>query len=165
MDVFEAISGRRSVRRFKKDQPVEEEKLHRVLEACVASPSAHNGQPWDFIIIRNKDMLRTISKECPYGQFLTSAPMAVAIVVDPAVSENWYMTDGGILTQNFMLAAHALGLGTCWVGSMNRDKVKELLNIPKDRYLLTVLPLGYPEGKFPPIPRKPLKQLMHYEKY
>jgi nitroreductase len=63
------------------------------------------------------------------------------------------------------LAAYALGLGTCWVGTMNREKVKQMLNIPKEKVLLTILPLGYPDGKFPPVPRKPMKELIHYEKY
>jgi nitroreductase len=165
MDVFDAIQNRRSVRRFKKDQPVEEEKLQKVLEACIAAPSAHNGQPWELIVISNKDVLKAIAKETAYGQFLTGVPMGVAIVLDPKVSETFYMVDGGILTQNFALAAHALGLGTCWVGTMNRDKVKQLLGIPADKYLLTVLPLGYPDGKFPAIPRKPLKEFVHYDKY
>jgi nitroreductase len=165
MDVFDAIQNRRSVRKFKKDQPVEEEKLQKVLEACRAAPSAHNGQPWELIVISSKDVLKAIAKETAYGQFLTRVPMGVAIVLDPKVSETFYMVDGGILTQNFALAAHALGLGTCWVGTMNRDKVKQLLGIPVDKYLLTVLPLGYPDGKFPAIPRKPLKEFVHYDKY
>lgn len=165
MDVFDAIQNRRSVRKFKKDQPVEEEKLQKVLEACRAAPSAHNSQPWELIVIRNKDILKAIAKETAYGQFLSSVPMGVAIVLDPKASHDFYMADGGILTQNFALAAHALGLGTCWVGTMNRDKVKPLLGIPVEKYLLTVLPLGYPDGKFPAIPRKQLKEMIYYEKY
>jgi nitroreductase len=165
MDAFEAIESRRSVRKYKKDQPVEEEKLNKVLEACRASPSAHNGQPWDLIVIKNMDTLKEISKETAYGQFLANVPLGIAIVLDPKVSENFHMVDGGILTENFALAAHALGLGTCWVGTMNREKVKQMLNIPAEKVLLTILPLGYPDGKSPPIPRKPMKQLIHYEKY
>jgi nitroreductase len=165
MDLLEAIRTRRSVRRYKKDQPVEEEKLQKVLEACRAAPSAHNGQPWEFIVIREKETLKAISKETAYGQFLDDVPLGVAIVLDPKVSESFHMVDGGILTQNFALAAHALGLGTCWVGTMNRDRAKEMLNIPKEKVLLTILPLGYPDGKFPQIPRKPLKDLVHEEKY
>jgi nitroreductase len=163
MDLFEAIHGR-SVRRYRKD-PVEDEKLQKVLEACRAAPSSHNGQPWDFIIIKQKETLKAISKEATYGQFLANVPMGVAIVLNPEESETFHMVDGGILTQNFALAAHALGLGTCWVGTMNRDKAKEILNIPKEKILLTVLPLGYPDEQSPARPRKPLKDLLHQEKY
>lgn len=165
MDLFEAIQSRRSVRKYKKDQPVEDEKLQKILEACIASPSAHNGQPWEFIVIKKEETLKAISKETAYGQFLADVPMGVAIVLNPKLSQSFHMVDGGILTQNFALAAHALGLATCWVGTMNRDKVKEMLNIPKEKILLTILPLGYPDGKFPQIPRKPLKGLVHQEKY
>ncbi len=152
MDVFEAIESRRSIRKYKKDQPVEEEKLNKVLEACRASPSSHNGQPWEFIVIKNKNTLKEISKETAYGQFLANVPMGVAIVLDPNVSQSFHMVDGGILTEIFALAAHALGLGTCWVGTMNREKVKQMLNIPEGKVLLTVLPLGYPDGKSPQFP-------------
>jgi nitroreductase len=165
MDVFDAIQNRRSVRKFKKDAPVEEEKVRKVLEACRAAPSAHNNQPWEMIIVKNKEILKAIAKETAYGQFLSSIPMAVAIVLDPKASREFYMADGGILTQNFALAAHALGLGTCWIGTMNRDKVKVLLGIPPEKYLLTVLPLGYPDGKFPAVPRKQLAEIVYYEKY
>jgi nitroreductase len=165
MDVFDAIQSRRSVRKFKKDVPVEEDKLRKVLEACRFAPSAHNNQPWELIVIRNKDILKAIAKETAYGQFLSNVTMAIAVVLDPKVSHDFYMADGGILTQNFALAAHALGLGTCWVGTMNRENVKQLLGIPAGKHLLTVLPLGYPDGKFPVIPRKKLEDMIYYEKY
>jgi len=164
MDLLEAIHGRRSIRKYKKN-PVEDEKLQKVLEACQVAPSSHNGQPWEFIIIKQKETLKAISKESAYGQFLANVPMGVAIVLDPKESQTFHMVDGGILTQNFALAAHALGLATCWVGTMNRDKAKEMLNIPKEKILLTVLPLGYPDEQPPPRPRKPLKDLLHQEKY
>jgi nitroreductase len=166
MDVFEAIHGRRSVREFIRDKPVEEEKLQKILEACLAAPSAHNEEPWEFVVIRNKEALGEIAKQAANGQFLGKVPLAVAIITDPKASPNYHMVDGALLTQNFALAAYALGLGTCWVGSsLNRDKVKELLHIPKEKNLLTILPLGYPKGKAPTPVRKSLKELVHYDKY
>jgi nitroreductase len=166
MDVFEAIHGRRSTRKFYKDKPVEDDKLQKILEACRASPSAHNKQPWELIIIRDKEVLKEIGKEATNAHFLGKVPLAVAIITDPNSSPNWHMVDGALLTQNFALAAYALGLGTCWVGvSMNRKSAKKLLNIPKEKYLLTILPLGYPKGNFQPTSRRPLKDLLHYEKY
>jgi nitroreductase len=166
MDIFEAIHGRRSVREFIKDKPVEEEKLQKILEACLAAPSASNREPWELVVIKNREVLEEIAKQAANAPFLAKAPLAVAIITDPKTSPNYHMVDGALLTQNFALAAHALGLGTCWVGSsLNRDKVKELLHIPKEKNLLTILPLGYPKGKFPTPVRKPLKELVHYEKY
>jgi nitroreductase len=166
MDVFEAIHGRRSVRKFIKDKPVEEKKLQEILEACRASPSAHNNQPWDLIIIKDKEVLKKIGEQAANASFLTKAPLAVAIVTDPSASPNWHMVDGALLAENFALAAHALGLGTCWVGaSLNRDRAKELLHIPEEKNLLTILPLGYPKSKPRSTKRKPLKEFVHYEKY
>ena len=166
MDVFEAINGRRSIREFIKDKPVEEEKLRKILEACLSAPSACNREPWEFVVIRNKEVLEEIGKQAADAKFLARVPLAVAIITDPKASPNWHVVDGALLTQNFALAAHALGLGTCWVGSsLNRDRVKELLHIPKDKNLLTILPLGYPKGKSMAPIRKSLKELVHHEKY
>jgi nitroreductase len=166
MDIFEAIHGRRSVREFIKDKPVEEDKLQKILEACLAAPSASNREPWEFVVIKDKEVLQEIAKQAANAQFLAKVPLAIAIITDPKASPNYHMVDGALLTQNFALAAHALGLGTCWVGSsLNRDKVKEMLNIPKEKNLLTILPLGYPKGKVVTPVRKSLKGLVHYEKY
>jgi nitroreductase len=166
MDVFEAIYDRRSVRQFEEDKPVEEEKLQKVLEASHVAPSGGNTQPWEFVVIRNRKVLEEIGNLATNARFLARAPMAVAIITDPKASPNYHMIDGVLLTQNFALAAYALGLGTCWVGtSLNRDRAKELLSIPKEKNLLTILPLGYPKGK-PPTPfHKSVKELVHYEKY
>jgi nitroreductase len=166
MDIFEAIHGRRSIREFIKDKPVDEEKLRKILEACLSAPSASNREPWEFVVIRDKKILEEIAKQAANAQFLAEVPLAVAIITDPKTSPNYHMVDGAILTQNFALAAYALGLGTCWVGSsLNRDEVKQLLHIPKEKNLLTILPLGYPEGKPITPVRKSLKELVHYEKY
>jgi nitroreductase len=165
VDVFDAIQNRRSARRFKQDKPVEQEKLLKILEACRAAPSSHNRQPWEFIVITDKDVLKAISNETADGRFLADAPMAVAMVLDPKVSPDQYIADGGIMTQNFALATYALGLGTCWVGTMNRDRVKEILGVPAIKHILTVLPLGYPDGRLRATRRKSLKDIVHYEKY
>jgi nitroreductase len=99
MDLLEPIQNRRSIRKYKKD-PVEEEKLQKVLKTCRAAPSSHNGQPWK-LVIRRKKTLKAISKETAYGTFLAEVPMGVAIVLDPKESQTFHMADGGILTQNF----------------------------------------------------------------
>ncbi|MEM2929107.1 MAG: nitroreductase family protein [Nitrososphaerota archaeon] len=162
MDVLEAIYSRRSIRSFKKKQ-VEEEKIIKILEAAIWAPSSHNSQPWEFIIIKNQETLKKIANETKWGNFIADAPLAIAIITDPEKSR-WHEIDGALATQNIQLTAWALGLGTCWIGTMNREKVKQILNIPKEKNLLTVLPIGYPAsiGKSN---RKPLKDFIHYEKY
>jgi nitroreductase len=162
MEIMEAITKRRSIRRFK-SQEVEQWKLDMALDAARWAPSSKNSQPWEFIIIKDRNTLEKIAAESTYGKHIAQAPLAVAFVTDPSKS-NWHEVDGALATQNFTLAAWALGLGTCWTGTMNREKVKEILDIPVEKNLLTVLPLGYPaeEGR---AHRDELSSFIHFERY
>lgn len=161
MDVLTAIKQRRSIRKFT-EKEVEEEKLNTVLDAARWAPSSKNSQPWEFIVIRDVATLKKIAVEAKYGKFIPEAPAAVAFVTDPSKS-NFHEVDGTLATQNFQLAAWALGLGTCWIGTMNRERVKEILGVPDDKFLLTVMPIGYPNmiGKGS---REPLESLVQYQK-
>ena len=142
---------------------MEEWKLETALEAARWAPSAMNSQPWEFIVVRNRSALERIANESAYGRHITQAPLAVAFVTDPSKS-NWHEVDGALATQNFSLAAWDLGLGTCWTGAMNREKVKEILDIPAQKHLLTVLPVGYPaEGGW--AHREEVSTKIHFEKY
>ena len=162
MEIMEAITQRRSIRRFK-SREVEQWKLDMALDAARWAPSSKNSQPREFIIIKNRNTLEKIAAESTYGKHIAQAPLAVAFVTDPSKS-NWHEVDGALATQNFTLAAWALGLGTCWTGTMNREKVKEILDIPVGKNLLTVLPLGYPaeEGR---AHRDELSSFIHFERY
>jgi len=162
MEIMEAITKRRSIRRFK-SREVEQWKLDMALDAARWAPSSKNSQPWEFIIIKDRNTLEKIAAESTYGKHIAQAPLAVAFVTDPSKS-NWHEVDGALATQNFTLAAWALGLGTCWTGTMNREKVKEILDIPVEKNLVTVLPLGYPaeEGR---AHRDELSSLIHLERY
>lgn len=162
MDVLKAIRKRRSIRRYK-EKPVAKKKLRKVLEAARWAPSSGNNQPWEFIVIRDQEVRDKIAEEATYGDFISDAPVSVAFITDPEES-HLHKVDGALATQNFQLAAWALGLGTCWIGTMNREKVKSLLEIPKRKHLLTVLPLGYPAGKGKS-KRKKLDEITYAGKY
>ncbi len=159
---MEIIEKRRSIRAFKSD-PVSDEDLKKILNAARWAPSARNTQPWNFIVIKNQETLKRIAEQASYGKFIVDAPVAIAFVTNPNLSR-WHIIDGSLATQNLMLAAHELGLGTCWIGTMNRDKVKEILNIPDELHLLTVIPVGYPE-KERKGSRKDLSEFIHSEKF
>lgn len=144
MEVLEAIRGRRSIRRYQKKE-VPEEIVMQVLEAGRWAPSAHNSQPRRFIVIREEKTRRELAQIAPYGSFLSEAPVAIAVVIDPSLS-NHPVEDGAAATQNMLLAAHALGLGSCWVGSYGssyEEAAKRILGIPRDRRLLSIVSLGY----------------------
>lgn len=161
MTVFDCIMERRSIRSYK-DKEIPEESLNRILEAGRWTPSAGNRQPWEFVVIRDKDTLREIAEHARYGKFIPQAPLAIAVVTNP--SNRWHIIDGSSAIENMTLAAWEIGIGTCWIGSMERDDVKKILGIPDDLHLLTVLPFGYPAavGRSS---RRELKSMLHYEKW
>lgn len=144
MDVLEAIRDRRSIRRYhRKDVP--DEKLMQVLEAGRWSPSAHNSQPRKFIVVKNEKVRRELAQIATYGSFLAEAPVAIAVVIDPS-SSNHPVEDGAAATQNMLLAAHAIGLGSCWIGAYGsgyEDRAMRILGVPGDKRLLSLISLGY----------------------
>ncbi|GAI63869.1 unnamed protein product, partial [marine sediment metagenome] len=94
------------------------------------------------------------------SKFMKRAPVAIAIVGKIKENPNWYIQDTTLVSMNMMLMAWSLGIGTCWIGSMDREKAKELLSLGKDDFLLTILPFGYIKGNIPkPTLRKPIEQI------
>ena len=145
MEVLEAIRTRRSIRKYER-RPVPEESVRKILEAGRWAPSASNAQPWNFIVLRDEGVRNEVAQAAPYGKFLAEAPLGIAVVIDPAASTH-PVEDGAIATQNMILAAHALGLGTCWIGSYgsaHEERVKEILGIPKGKRLLSIISVGFP---------------------
>src|SRR6056297_164107 len=143
--ILNLMKERRSVRSFKQKE-IEPDKLEKILEAARWSQSANNAQPWRLIVIKDRSTLKKLSKAAPYGRFIQEAPLALAIVADKGRSPKWYLHDTCILSHQVCLMAWALGIGTCWIGSMNREKGAKILDLEKKEYLTTVLPLGYPKG-------------------
>lgn len=160
-EFLEFLKERRSIRDFQKEE-IKEEHLNMILEAGRWTPSASNRQPWEFIIIKDKEILQKVSETAIYGKFFKYAPLAIAIVGKPSESPNWYKIDTSLVSMQMMLMAWSLGIGTCWIGSMDREKAKKLLGINKEDYLLTILPFGYIRGNIPkPTLRKSLSQIMN----
>jgi len=170
MDALTAIKKRRSIRAYKKD-PVDEDKLNKVLEAARLAPSAANKQPWRFIIVTDpltKEKLRAAYNE----EWFIQAPV---IIVGCAVpEESWRRSDGeqywkvdlAIAMQNLVLASTELGLGTCWIGAFNEKAARKTLGIPKNIRVVAMTPLGYPaEEKGPVTERKPINDITHHDKW
>ncbi len=158
-DFLEFLKRRRSIRMFQ-NKMIPDDEIEMILKAARWTPSASNRQPWQFIVIKDKELLKTLSKITIYGYFMAQAPVAIAIVGKISESPNWYIQDTTLASMSIILMAWSLGIGTCWIGSLDREKTKELLNLDKKDYLLTVLPLGYIKGDIPkPTPRKELKEI------
>ena len=163
MKVQEAIIERRSIRKYS-TKPVSDDLIMQVLEAGRWAPSSDNSQPWEFIVIKDQNTRNRLSELSFWGRFLAQAPVAIAIVTDPHNSST-HIIDGACATQNMMLAAWELGLGTCWIANLNTNETKRILGIPNELYVITVTPLGFPKESPPKSSRKTLRTLLHRESY
>ncbi|MHB8792362.1 MAG: nitroreductase family protein [Thermoleophilia bacterium] len=206
MDVFDAIRERRSHRAFEQ-KPVEPEKIDRILEAAQWAPSPANNQPWEFIVITNRDVLSRIAaisedagksgsveihgysliRPGPYQSedvsteqesfpsqhysltFLEKVPVLIAVVGNPHTvvsqasadrSEDGYKYACAAAIQNMLLAAQAQGLGSLWFTFFDRKIVSQLLNVPDNRHLISIICLGYPVSEPPSPGRYPLNTLV-----
>jgi nitroreductase len=154
--VLKAIRDRRSSSGFK-STPVDEEKLNVVLEAGRWAPSWANTQPWRFIIIKDEGIKERMSEAVStfFKSSIKDAPTCVAVCVDPKKDSFHFIEDGTTATQNMALAAQSIGLSTSWIGvfslhnekNSSEKKLKEILGVPKEWRLISVLPLGVSELK------------------
>ena len=160
MDVYEAIRRRVAVREFKPD-PVPHEVVERLLLAVRWAPSTRNKQPWRVVVVQDKPTITKIGALSPSGGFIAKAPVALAITMEAGVRNE--QLDAGRIVENLELMAWSLGLGTCYVGQMDRDAVKALLGIPAESDLVTVMPFGYPTdaAKKAGKKRKPLSEIAY----
>jgi len=164
MDFYEVIQGRRSVRKYKTD-PVDDDKLQRILNAARLAPSAANRQPISFIVVRDDKIKRKLKDAYSQEWFYTAPVIICACTLsDKAWKRNdgkaYVDVDAAIAMDHLILAATAEGLGTCWIAAFKPGIVKEVLNIPDDLEPLILTPLGYPEIIPKPTYRKPLNEIV-----
>ena len=158
-EVLRLMQERRSIRKFKPD-PIEDDKIEQILEAARWTQSASNRQPWRFIVIKNQEIISQLQKAAKFGGFVSQAPLVIAIIADKKRSPNWYLQDTSMVAHQICLMAWSLDLGTCWIGSMDRDKAAEVLELDKNEHVTTILPIGYFHKKPSPTSRKSLKNMV-----
>ncbi|HEX7392003.1 MAG TPA: nitroreductase family protein [Thermoplasmata archaeon] len=171
MDLMDAIKTRRSVRRYK-PVPVPESLLKEVLNAARLAPSADNAQPWKLIVVMDEQVKLKLAAACNSQKFMAQAPI---VLVACGVPEEAFQTAGGYMSSHVIdvsiavdhltLAAHAHGLGTCWIAWFKEDKVREILGVPEDVRVVALTPLGYPDEAPEKTPRKNLEELICYDRY
>jgi len=168
MNVFEAISKRYSCRSYL-DKPIEKEKLARIFEAARLAPSAKNLQDWRFVVVTDKDK-RTQVAHAAYDQMFLA--QAGAIVV--ACSNSDYVMrcgqpinaiDVAIALEHIALQAVEEGLATCWIGSFEPDKLRQILGIPQNIAIIELMGLGYPADKQRTPIREPLTSIVCYNQW
>ena len=165
MDVFEALRTIVAVRKYQ-DRPVPEEVIRRVVEAARLTASSRNLQPWHFVVVRDRGMLRRLGALAPTGPYTADAAFAVVVAYEK--ESPFGVSDASLAVHSMMLTAWVEGVGSNWVGFANRfDAVKPLLAIPDELDILAIVPFGYPvaalgKGKKR---RKSLSEVAHRERF
>lgn len=149
---MDAILNRKSIRKYT-DEKISDQIVEELLRAGMQAPSAGNEQPWEFVILRNRDTMKKITEFHPYSGMLRNADVAIVVCGDEAkeVYKGFWVQDCSAATENILLAAEDLGLGAVWLGiypmADRVDGLKKLLNLPDSVIPLAVIPVGYPDEK------------------
>ncbi|MBM4467709.1 MAG: hypothetical protein FJ014_19530 [Chloroflexi bacterium] len=164
------LRSRRSIRRYRPD-PVPDEMVEQLLEAGRWAPSASNRQPWAFIVVRDEAIRREVAQHAAFyfikWAHVGEAPLLIVLCGDarnPAY-RRYLHEDVGLAGGQIMLQAKALGLGTCWIGALDRKAVAAILKIPDHLEIVGLLTVGFPAEDPPPTSRKPLSAIAHYDVY
>jgi nitroreductase len=170
MELIEGLKGRRSIRSYK-DEEVPDSMLEELLEIARWAPSSSNNQPWRFVIVKDKDIKASLRGGLrdlflSFSKHVAEAPVVFAVWYEPSRILNRYqISDVSNAIMYLMLAAHAKGLGTCWIGWFSEDRVKKVLNLPKKARVVALITLGYPEEIPEPKKRKPVRDIAYRESY
>ena len=169
MEFKDIIQKRRSVRVFTAD-PVSDEKLRRVLEAARLAPSTTNCQAWKFVVVKDPNKRKALTQTANNQVFIDQAPIiivAVALMPDTIMpcGVPSYAVDLAIAMEHVVLAAVDEGLGTCWIGAFSQENVRRIMGIPDKYKVVTVMPMGYPAGETAARLRKPIEEVVCYEKF
>ncbi len=179
--MIESIKHRRSVRKFQ-EKPIEEEKLLEILEAARLAPSGNNKQPWVFIVIKNEENRKKVAQVTGEQLWIASAPVVIVAVADLSARSDRFegqyldeespqfdlkrsIRDTAIAVEHILLEADNQGLGTCWCGAFRQKTIRPVLNIPDDKFVLAVIPLGYADEAPKARPRKDLETILRYERW
>lgn len=164
------IFNRRSIRKFK-DRPVESEKIERILRAAMQAPSAANQQPWEFIVVEDKDNLNALSMTTPYSKPVADSGVTIVLLADSnsfKVPTGWQQ-DMGAASENILLEATHLGLGSVWIGISTSEEASEslrkLYNLPDHIKPFSMIAIGYPDGQNNEFVDRYNESKVHFEKY
>ncbi len=166
MEILEIIKKRRSIRVYQ-DKSIPKDILEKIIDAGRFAPTARNVQPWEFIVITAPETLKKIGEMADNGRFVAQAKACIAVF---CADTKYYLEDGCAATQNILLAAAALGIGSCWVAGDKKpycSQMNSLLNVPPTFKLVSLIALGYPKSKdnFRVVEKRNLQLVIHWEKF
>ncbi len=179
--MMKQIELRRSIRKYL-DKPVDDEIIMKLIESARQAPSGSNTQPWHFIIIKNVKIKQQIAKVSHKQKWMLSAPVFIACVADirsridfekeikldeesPQNELKQIIRDTAIAIEHIVLEATKEGLGTCWVAWFTQNEIRPILGLSNDKYVVSIVTVGYPDEEQKPQKRKDLKDIIHFEKW
>jgi len=173
MDVFECIRTRRSVRKYIPKQ-VEWDKVGQILDAGRMAPSAGNLQNWQFLVVTDEDKRKQIAEASARQYWMINANVHIIICEKPEIMEQYYGIRGERLysiqncaaaVENMLLTAHELGLGSCWIGAFDEEKVKRICSIPERARPQAIIAIGYADDKPDMPPKLTLENVTFLNRY
>lgn len=165
-NLLKLLRARRSVRKFQ-DKSIAKDQLEEIIDTARFAPTARNVQPWEFVVLTDKDKLKELAELGENAYFLAQAAACIAVF---CADSRYYLEDGCAATCSILLAATALGIGSCWVAGDKKPycpQVNALLNAPAGMKLVSLIALGYPQEKsaFNEPTKRQLKELIHWERF
>lgn len=163
MDALEALRTRRSLRAYD-NKPVPKDLLETIIDCGRLAASARNEQPWEFVAVTDSELRKQIAGATDFGKHVALAGACILVFCKPS---KYYLEDGCAATENMLVAARALGLGTCWIAGDKKpygSAIAKLVHAPKDLTLVSIIAVGY--GAEVPSPvKRPLEELLHWEQF
>lgn len=163
MDAIQCLKTRRCVRSYK-PEPIDRAIIEDIVDCGRLAASAINIQPWQFIAVVDPETRKRMAAIADHGKFIADAACCIAIFCEKV---KYYLEDGAAATQNILLAAHAHGLGACWVAGDKKEyaaEIRELLGLPDTYVLVSMIPMGAPEHVPSPV-KKPLSEVLHFDHF
>ena len=164
VSLVDVVLSRRSIRRYEQKE-IPKDVLDKILEAGRQAPSAANKQPWHFIVLTDSEIKKELSKGM-FNRFIKDAPITVVgCAHKDLIASKWSIVSTTIALQNMVVAAWAMGIGSCWVGDFSEEKVKKLLNIPESWNIVALVSFGYPAEKPQPRKKKTIEKIVSFNKF
>jgi nitroreductase len=163
MDAIQVIKTRRSIRVYQK-RAVPRDVLTDIVDCARLAPTAMNQQQWDFVVVTHSDLTKKLGEVVGHAKFLPDTPACIVVLCG---NNTYYVEDGSAATQNILLAAHAHGLGSCWVACEKQsyaDEIRKAVGAPEGLKAVAICTLGYPAEE-PKPDKRPLDSVLHWEKY
>lgn len=161
MDTYQAIISRTSVREYT-DKPVSRELLEKLVDAGRMAPSARAVEPWEFVVITDREKIDKIASIAPNGKFLKLAQAAIIVI---CAETKYFIEDGCAATENILLQAVDLGLGTCWIAGNKKpyaDDILSMLNAPAETKLVSIISIGWPKQSTTHKKNRSLEDVLHW---